>query len=79
MSDLDRAEQAEPTAIIESVSSRTQTELRNRHRWRTRIESANAIFEFQENVLKRQRRHSALGIRTPRELELLLQSTDPVA
>ena len=33
-------------AVIESFSSRGQAELLNRQRWRTRIELANALFEY---------------------------------
>ncbi len=56
-----------------------QTDLLNRKRWRTRIELANAIFEYLEIFRNRQRRHSALGMRTPIEFERLHQSTQPVA
>jgi putative transposase len=48
-----------------------QIELLNRKRWKTRVELANAIFEFIEIFYNRQRRHSALGYRTPIEYELL--------
>jgi putative transposase len=41
-----------------------QTELLNRQRWRTRIELANAIFEYLEIFHNRQRRHSSLGMLT---------------
>ncbi|WP_349681976.1 IS3 family transposase, partial [Gordonia sp. UBA7860] len=40
---------------------------------------ANAIFDYLEVFHNRQRRHSALGMRTPIEFELLHQSTQPVA
>jgi transposase InsO family protein len=66
-------------AMIESFWARMQTELLNRKKWRTRIELANAIFEYLEIFHNRQRRHSALGMRTPVEFELLYQSTQPVA
>jgi putative transposase len=56
-----------------------QTELLNRKRWKTRIDLANAIFDYLEIFHNRQRRHSALGMRTPIEFELLHQSTHPVA
>ena len=46
--------------------ARMQTELLDRQRWKTRIELANAIFEYLEIFHNRQRRHSALGWRTPR-------------
>ena len=41
----------------------------SRRRWRTRIELANAIFEYLEIFHNRQRRHTALGMRTPIEYE----------
>ncbi len=47
-----------------------QTELLNRQRWRTRLELANAIFEYLEIFHNRQRRHCALGMLTPIEYEL---------
>jgi putative transposase len=66
-------------AVIESFWGRMQTELLNRKRWKTRIELANAIFDYLEIFHNRQRRHSALGMRTPIEFELLHQTTQPVA
>lgn len=35
-------------AMIESFWGRVQTELLNRQRWRTRLELANALFEYLE-------------------------------
>ena len=66
-------------AVIESFWGRMQTELLNRKRWKTRIELANAIFDYLEIFYNRQRRHSALGMRTPIEFEVIHQSTQPVA
>ena len=57
-------------AVIESFWGRMQTELLNRRRWRTRVELANAMFEYLEIFHNRQRRHSALGMLTPTEYEL---------
>lgn len=56
-------------AVAESFWARMQVELLNRQRWRTRIELANAIFEYLEVFHNRQRRHSSLGMRTPIEYE----------
>ena len=56
-------------AMIESFWSRMQVELLDRKRWTTRIELANAIFEYLEIFHNRQRRHSALGMHTPTEYE----------
>jgi transposase InsO family protein len=56
-------------AVIESFCSRMQVELLDRKRGRTRVELANAIFEYLEVFHNRQRRHSALGMLTPVEFE----------
>lgn len=65
-------------ATIESFWGRMQTALLNRKRWRTRIELANAIFEYLEIFHNRQRRHSSLGMRTPIEYELHHHTNQPV-
>jgi putative transposase len=56
-------------AMIEAFWSRMQVELLDRHRWKTRIEPANAIFEYLEIFHNRQRRHSSLGMLTPIQFE----------
>ncbi len=56
-------------AVIESFWARMQVELLNRQRWRTRVELANAIFEYIEGFHNRQRRHSALAMTTPIQFE----------
>jgi putative transposase len=66
-------------AAIESFWARMQVELLNRQRWRTRIELANAIFEYLEVFHNRQRRHSALGMRTPIEYERIHHDNPPAA
>lgn len=57
-------------AMIEAFWGRMQTELLNRQRWRTRLELANAIFDYLEIFHNRQRRHSALGMLSPVQYEL---------
>jgi transposase InsO family protein len=57
-------------AMIESFWSSMQTELLNRQRWRTRVELANAMFDYIEILHDRRRRHSQPGYRTPIEHEL---------
>jgi putative transposase len=52
-------------AMIEAFWSRMQVELLDRQRWHTRVELANAIFEYLEVFHNRTRRHSALGMLTP--------------
>ena len=64
-------------AMIEAFWSRMQVELLNTRRWKTRVELANAIFEYIEIFHNRRRRHSSLGMRTPIEYELL--NTTPAA
>lgn len=61
-------------AMMESFWSRMQVELLDRRHWRTRVELANAIFEYLEIFHNRQRRHSALGMLAPIEFETRHQS-----
>ena len=56
-------------AMIEAFWSRMQVELLDQQRWHTRIELANAIFDYLEVFHNRQRRHSSLGMLTPIEFE----------
>jgi putative transposase len=56
--------------VIRSLSRALgQVELLDRHRWRTRVELVNAIFEYLEILHNRQRRHSRLGMPTPVQVE----------
>jgi putative transposase len=61
-------------AVIESFWGRMQTELLNRQRWDTRVQLANAIFEYIEGFHNRRRRHSALSWQTPVEFETIALS-----
>jgi putative transposase len=56
-------------AVMEAFWSRVQVELLDRKRWSTRLELANAMFEYLEIFHNRQRRHSSLGMLTPVEFE----------
>jgi putative transposase len=56
-------------SMIESFWSRMQVELLDRKRWKTRVELANAIFDYLEIWHNRQRRHSQLGMLTPIQFE----------
>ena len=56
-------------AVVESFWGRMQVELLNRRKWRTRVELANAIFEYIEGFHNRRRRHSAIGWTTPIQFE----------
>ncbi|MCC8245006.1 integrase core domain-containing protein [Saccharothrix sp. NEAU-S10] len=67
------------SAMIKSFWGRVQTELLDRRRWRTRLELANALFEYLEMFHNRRRRHTALGMLTPIEYELRHARIAPVA
>ncbi len=56
-------------AMIESFWGTMQVELLNRRKWKTRLQLANAIFDYIEIYYNRQRRHSALDWNTPEGFE----------
>jgi putative transposase len=62
-------------ALVESFWSRRQVELLDQQRWKTRVELANAIFEYLEIFHNRQRRHSAPSMITHVEFEALHYTT----
>lgn len=65
--------------VSQSFWSSMQIELLNRKKWKTRVELANAIFEYIEIFYNRQRRHSSIGYRTPIEYELRSETTTVTA
>ena len=52
-------------ALMEAFWSRMLVELLDTRRWKTRVELANAIFEYIEVFHNRRRRPSSLGMLTP--------------
>jgi len=56
-------------AMMEAFWARMQVELLNRRRWTTRVELATAIHDYIERFHNTRRRHSALAMRTPAEVE----------
>ncbi len=56
-------------SMIESFWSRMQVELLDRQKWNTRLELANAMFDYLEIWHNRKRRHSQLGMLSPIEFE----------
>ncbi len=66
---MGRVGSAFDNAMMESFWGRMQVELLNRRRWKTRIELASAIHDYIELWHNTRRRHSALAMRTPLEVE----------
>jgi putative transposase len=64
-------------AMMESFWGRMQVELLNRRRWKTRIELASAIHDYIELWHNTRRRHSALAMRTPAEVEHAWAANNP--
>ncbi len=62
-------------AYVESFFGTLKTELVHGERYRTRLEARLSIFEYVEVFYNRQRRHSALGYRSPEQYERLLNET----
>jgi len=73
MPSVGRTGTALDNAMMESFWGRMQVELLNRQRWNTRVELANAIFEYIESFHNNRRRHSSLNMLTPTEFEELHQ------
>ena len=59
-------------AYAESFFGTLKTELVHGQRYRSRLEARLSIFEYIEVFYNRQRRHSALGYRSPEQYERLL-------
>ena len=56
-------------AVAESFFATIKTELVHRQPWATRVELRAALFDYIETFYNRDRLHSALGYRTPAEVE----------
>jgi hypothetical protein len=65
--------------VAEAFWAWMQAELLDRQRWRTRLERANAIFEYIEGFHNRRRRHSALGRMSPIEFETTTPDPAPAS
>jgi putative transposase len=62
-------------AYLESFFGTLKTELVHGEKYRTRLEARLSIFEYVEVFYNRQRRHSALGYRSPEQYERFLDET----
>jgi len=62
-------------SMAESFFATLQTELLDRHSWKSRKELARAIFEFVEAWYNPRRRHSSIGQRSPVEYEQIYFSS----
>ena len=63
-------------AVAESFFATLKNELVERHAWATRQEARQAVFEWIAVFYNRQRRHSALGYRSPVEFEETLLAAE---
>ena len=63
-------------AMAESFFATLECELLDRHRFATRAEARQAIFEYIEGQYNPHRRHSRLGYRSPVHFESSCQSAD---
>ena len=68
-----------PNGSSLSFWSSMQIELLNRKKWRTRVDLANAVFEYIKIFYNRLRRHSKLGYVSPIEHELHFNQTSTPA
>jgi putative transposase len=66
---MSRAGHCYDNAVMESFWSTLKSELIHRHRFTTRAQARQAIFEYVEVFYNRQRLHSALGYRSPADFE----------
>jgi len=62
-------------AYVESFFGTLKTELVHGERYHTRLQARLSIFEYVKVFYNRQRRHSALGYRSPEQYERLLNET----
>jgi len=60
-------------AVAESFFSSLKKDLINRQSWPTRADARAAIFDYIEVFYNRKRRHSALGMLSPQEFEMINQ------
>lgn len=66
-------------AVAESFFATLETELIDRHSWRTRADARLAVFDFIEAWYNPHRRHSFIGQLSPAEFERRYRSTGPAA
>jgi len=72
---MSRSANCYDNAYMESFFGTLKTELVHGERYHTRLEARLSIFEYVEVFYNRQRRHSALGYRSPEQYERLLNET----
>ncbi len=68
---MSRSANCYDNAYLESFFGTLKTELVHGEKYRTRLEARLSIFEYVELFYNRQRRHSALGYRSPEQYERL--------
>ncbi|MBA2631595.1 MAG: transposase [Chloroflexi bacterium] len=66
-------------AVAESFFATLETELIDRHSWRTRADARLAVFDFIEAFYNPHRRHRFIGHLSPAEFERRYRSAQPPA
>ena len=74
---MSRAGNCYDNAYMESFFGTLKTELVHGQRYRSRLEARLSIFEYVEVFYNRQRRHSALGYRSPEQHQKILSVINP--
>ena len=72
---MSRSANCYDNAYLESFFGTLKTELVHGEKYRTRLEARLSIFDYVEVFYNRQRRHSALGYRSPEQYERFLNET----
>ncbi len=76
MPSMGRRDDAFDNAVAESFFATLETELLDRHSFRSRDEARLAVFAYIEGFYNARRRHSTLGQRSPDRFEEMMLSKD---
>ncbi len=78
MPSMGRRGDAFDNAVAESFFATLETELLDRHSFRTRDQARLALFHWIEGFYNTRRRHSTLGQRSPANYERIMLREDPL-
>jgi putative transposase len=79
LSSMGRRGDAFDNAVAESFFATVETELLDRHTFRTRDQARLALFHWIESFYNSRRRHSTLGQKSPGNYEKIMTKTDNTA